>query len=188
MLPGSCSTPQPGSASSTLPLETVNGTPIATGGEHRLSLSFISSSSSIFSTQWDFVVGEISGLLLGNDFIKANNLCVDPPNACFRNLQSGACYPAISSYSLAAAAVFPSNLSELLQQFPAVVDNNKPFPPTAHGVEHFLETTGPPVTARFRCLDTNKLAAAKKIFNNWEASGIVRCSSSSWASPLHLVK
>ena len=122
------------------------------------------------------------------DFIKANNLCVDPPNACFRNLQSGACYPAISSYSLAAAAVFPSNLSELLQQFPAVVDNDKPFPPTAHGVEHFLETTGPPVTARFRCLDTNKLAAAKKIFNNWEASGIVQRSSSSWASPLHLVK
>ena len=55
-------------------------------------------------------------------------------------------------------------------------------------MEHFLETTGPPVTACFRRLDTGKLAAAKKIFNNWEASGIVRRSSSSWASPLHLFK
>ena len=69
-----------------------------------------------------------------------------------------------------------------------MVDDDKPFPPAAHGVEHFLETTGPPVTACFRRLDTGKLAAAKKIFNNWEASGIVRRSSSSWASPLHLFK
>ena len=34
----------------------------------------------------------------------------------------------------------------------------------------------------------DKLAAAKKIFNSWEASGIIWRSSSSWASPLHLVK
>ena len=186
MLPGPCSSP--GSSSSVPPLETVNGTPIATGGERRLSLTFKSTSPAIFTTEWDFVVGEVSGPLLGNDFIKANNLCVDPANACVRNLRSGSCYPAIFSFSSSAAAVLPSNLTELLHQFPAVVADGKPFPPAAHGVEHFLETSGPPVTARFRRLDADKLAAAKTIFDDWEASGIVRRSGSSWASPLHLVK
>ena len=57
-----------------------------------------------------------------------------------------------------------------------------------HGVEHFLETSGPPVTSRFRRLDAAKLAAAKCIFGRWEATGIVQCSSSSWSSPLHLIK
>ena len=51
-----------------------------------------------------------------------------------------------------------------------------------------LETPGSPVTARFHRLDANKLVEAKAIFNDWEASGIVRCSSSSWPSPLHLFK
>ena len=108
--------------------------------------------------------------------------------SCVRNLQSGAFYPAIASFSSSTAAVLPSCITNLLNQFPEVVADSKPFPPAAHGVEHHLETTGPPVTARFRRLDAAKLAAAKKIFNNWESSGIIRRSSSSWASPLHLVK
>ena len=37
-------------------------------------------------------------------------------------------------------------------------------------------------------LDTEKLAAAKKEFAALEAAGVVRRSTSPWASPLHMVR
>ena len=166
MLPGPCSTPAAGIPSSVPPLESVTSTKIATGGKRPISLSFLSSSSTVFSTDWDFVVGNVSGPLLGNDFIQANSFCVDPANACVRHLQSGASFPAISSFSSAVAAVLPSCISDLLHQFPEVTSDDKPFPRAAHGVEHHLETSGPPVTTRFCRLEADKLVVAKKIFNS----------------------
>jgi len=53
---------------------------------------------------------------------------------------------------------------------------------------HFLSTSDTPVASAFRRLDTEKLAAAKKEFLALEAAGIVRHSTSPWASPLHLVR
>jgi hypothetical protein len=184
MLPG------PSSAGrSAHPLETVNGAPIATGGERRLNLSFSTTSAAVFNYTWDFLDGEVSGPLIGNDFIKANNWCVDPANNCVRILQSNTVFPASAALSLGkAAAVLPSDCEQLISKFPEVTADDQPFPPAAHGVQHFLETTGQPVTARFRRLDATKLAAAKKIFSTWERSGIIRRSSSAWASPLHLVE
>ena len=44
------------------------------------------------------------------------------------------------------------------------------------------------MTSRFRCLDSDKLRAAKEIFAAWERDGIVQHSSSQWSSPIHLVK
>lgn len=76
----------------------------------------------------------------------------------------------------------------LLQQYQDVVNPNKVLPPATGGVEHHIETTGRPVSARFRRLDQEKLAAAKTEFEQLEREGIIRRSSSCWASPLHMVK
>jgi cleavage and polyadenylation specificity factor subunit 1 len=54
-------------------------------------------------------------------------------------------------------------------------------------VEHAIETTGRPVTAKFRRLDPDKLQAAKTEFLKMEKEGIIRRSNSCWASPLHMV-
>jgi hypothetical protein len=51
-----------------------------------------------------------------------------------------------------------------------------------------LETRGPPIASPFRRLDPEKLAAAKAEFAALERDGIIRRSSSPWASPLHMVK
>ena len=56
-----------------------------------------------------------------------------------------------------------------------------------HGVEHHILTEGAPVFARTRRLSPEKLAYAKKEFDEMEAMGIVRRSSSPWSSPLHVV-
>ena len=55
-------------------------------------------------------------------------------------------------------------------------------------MEHHIVTTGPPLHARARRLDTDKLAAAKAEFTKMEQLSIIRRSSSPWASPLHMVK
>jgi hypothetical protein len=59
---------------------------------------------------------------------------------------------------------------------------------TKHNVEHHIQVKdGPLITAKFCCLDAEKLAAAKAEFDQLERGGIIRRSDSPWASPLHMV-
>jgi hypothetical protein len=57
-----------------------------------------------------------------------------------------------------------------------------------HGVRHVNRTVGQPATAKFRRLDPTRLAAAKQEFQLMLDEGIIRCSSSQWSSPLHIVQ
>ncbi|KAI0236783.1 hypothetical protein LSAT2_012682, partial [Lamellibrachia satsuma] len=50
-----------------------------------------------------------------------------------------------------------------------------------------ITTYGPPVHSRARRLSPEKLTIARREFENMEKLGIVRRSSSTWASPLHMV-
>ncbi len=62
----------------------------------------------------------------------------------------------------------------------------KPTP--THGVEHHIHTgSHPPVFAKSRRLDPEKLQIAKAEFKRLESAGIIRRSTSPWASPLHMV-
>ncbi|KFD66916.1 hypothetical protein M514_20782 [Trichuris suis] len=57
-------------------------------------------------------------------------------------------------------------------------------------LEHFqrtIETTGPPVFARLRRLQPERLRIAKAHFSDLLRQGIIRPSNCSWSSPLHLV-
>ena len=56
-----------------------------------------------------------------------------------------------------------------------------------HWVRHHIQTSGPPLHARARRLDGEKLAAARSEFQKMEDLGIIRRSDSPWASPLHVV-
>ena len=76
----------------------------------------------------------------------------------------------------------------LLVDFADVLNADGRLPPSTHGVEHHIVTSGRPVTAKFRRLDNVKLAAAKAEFQQLEKEGIVRRSNSDWASPLHMVQ
>ena len=69
-----------------------------------------------------------------------------------------------------------------------MLNTSKVLPKLTHHVQHFLVTEGRPVTAKYRRLDNDRLEAAKKEFAELEKQGIIRRSSSNWASPLHMVK
>jgi len=76
----------------------------------------------------------------------------------------------------------------VIAEFPAVVNISKSLPAVKHGVEHIIETLCPrPVASRYRRLDPEKLEIARAEFAELEKQGIVRRSSSSWSSPLHMV-
>ena len=183
--------PGPSSPSATTPsMQSASGAPIATGGEKKIHLTFATSDSHLQSFDWDFLLGEVTGPILGNDFLSAHSLCVDSAGVCVKNSWTGVCFPAVSSFTLKkqTAAILPAEIQKLLAEFPSIAAEDQSLPPSLHGVEHFIETSGPPVSARFRRLDAEKLAVAKKIFREWEQAGIVQRSSSAWASPLHLVK
>jgi hypothetical protein len=62
------------------------------------------------------------------------------------------------------------------------------MPTPTHGVEHHIHMgSHPPVFAKSRHLDPEKLEIAKAEFKRLESAGIVRHSKSLWASPLHMV-
>ncbi len=78
-------------------------------------------------------------------------------------------------------------IRDLVASYPTVFNSNLQSQRPTHGVQHFIETTGPPVYAKARRLDPSRLSAAKAEFTKLEAAGIVRRSTSPWSSPLHLV-
>ena len=75
-----------------------------------------------------------------------------------------------------------------MEDYPDVVNPSKVLPTPSHDVVHFLQTSGPPITSKFRRLDGEKLTAARAEFLQLEKDGIVRRSKSPWASPLHMVR
>ena len=75
-----------------------------------------------------------------------------------------------------------------MQEFPSLLVPNFASGEKKHDVEHFIDSTGPPLCARARRLDPGRLAASKVTFKDMEEQGITRKSKSPWASPLHFVK
>ena len=98
------------------------------------------------------------------------------------HLTTSACLP-----QLHATTVHTDKYSMLLAEFPEVTTPNFVQPTNKHGVEHHINTKGPPIHCRARRLPPVKLNAAKAEFRMMAEMGIIRRSSSPWASPLHMV-
>ena len=75
----------------------------------------------------------------------------------------------------------------LLAEFPTVSSSCNNEQPVKHSVTHHITTSGSQVTACTRRLPQERLAIAQREFDHMLQLSIVRLSSSSWASPLHMV-
>ncbi len=78
----------------------------------------------------------------------------------------------------------PADVKLLLQKYSSILHTGDVMPEPTHGVEHHSHTgSHPPVFAKARRLDPQKLEIAKAEFKKLESAGIIRRSKSLWASP-----
>ena len=163
-----------------------NGTTIKTYGTRTLFLKFAAK-----TYQWRFTVAEVSRPLLGADFLRSNSLLVDLKGKRLVDAETYHSVPLTTSRTaaprLSTISTSSNQYDALLAEFPTITTPIFTSSSVKHKIEHFIPTKGPPVHARARRLPPDKLAAAKAEFDNMEDMGLIRRSSSPWASPLHLV-
>jgi hypothetical protein len=200
--------PHQSSATPCSPLLTgPSGKRIPCWGEKEIELSF---HGRLF--RWTFLLAAVQFPILGVDFLHHFKLLVDPaanrliaagaisspPSGGLIHQPSSACTAVVPGVKVpsgslgtapqAATCGHPPGIARLLLVFSAVVNAAHRLPAVAHDVLHYVETKGPPISAKFRRLDGEKLAAARAEFEILERDGIIRRSSSPWASPLHMVR
>ena len=146
---------------------------------------------------WRFVIAAIPIGILGADFLRSNALLVDLARQSLLSWQSSpwkidcqvikgfSSRMAHSRISLVATDNCPYR--QILRNRPKLTTPifSAVLPP--HKVQLHISTSGPPVFARARRLAPEKLAVAKREFLQLQQLGIIRRSTSPWASPLHIV-
>ena len=161
----------------------------ATGPERSLILRLKGNQLVLHQCKFDFITGDVEGAILDIDYLKKIHMTVDPA-AAFVRCSNGSIFPGILSLSLnnPVFAALPADIQPIITTFSDICSTKKSMPPPAVGVQHFLQTEQPPVTSRFRHLDSDKLHSTKEIFAAWDWDGVFQQSDSQGSSPLHMVK
>ena len=168
----------------TTPLIAANGSHIATYGTRKIRLDL-----GFRQTSWSFRLATVTKPILGLDFLSSEQLAVDfqrrtlhavSPHARREDGQGNCAI-------LHVATPDYDQWSSILSEFPSITVPNFDSPINKHGVFHYIPTTGPPPHVRARRLPPDRLAEAKKAFEDMIADGICRRSSSPYAAPLHMV-
>ncbi|KAK3757325.1 hypothetical protein RRG08_014014 [Elysia crispata] len=160
-----------------------NGSAIATYGKRPISLKL--SKTTLFKQK--FWIADVTQPILGADFFTCHRLAIDLSNKRLVSLDGGTIVNARPTHSPRPGIhKVHSKYEAILEDFPELLIPT--FRDNKHGVVHHIPTSGPPVHARARRLDNDKLSAAKAEFEELERLGIIRRSSSPWSSPLHIVR
>ena len=172
-------------------LHAANGSVIQTFGSKVFSLSLPN-----LSVSHRFLLANVKRPILGSDFFRAHDLLIDISRQCLvkgPSLVDGPVVkarPARFNGGLFGLKCHSSAVLDLFATFPSVTKPTAVFDssrPAKHGLTHTIPTTGPPVFARARRLFGEKLDVARAEFQKMMDLGIIRPSSSPWASPLHVV-
>ncbi|GFS07115.1 Pol polyprotein [Elysia marginata] len=124
---------------------------------------------------------------IGGRFFTSHRLAIDLSNKRLVSLDGGLIVNARPTHSPRPGIhKVHSKYEAILEDFPELLTPT--FQENKHDVVHHIPTSGPPVHARARRLDNDKMSAAKAEFEELERLGIIRRSSSPWSSPLHMVR
>ena len=169
-------------------LQAVNNSAIATFGDCPLTLNL----GLRRAFHWVFIVADVKHAILGADFLRHFNLLVDVRHCLLVDNTTQLQVSGISTKELSPSPTVcrpeaQDVYSALLEEFPSLLQSPTLDRPVAHSVTHHITTTGPPVSARPRRLSPERLQIARQEFDNMLKLGIIRPSSSCWASPLHMV-
>ena len=130
--------------------------------------------------------------IIGADFLHHFHLLVDMANSRLvdplTRLQVNGILTAEASPSPSIPKPPSSDpFTAVLQEFPDLISPLPKDRPTAHTITHHITTEGPPVHAHPRRLPPERLRVTRQEFEHMLDLGIIRPSSSPWASPLHMV-
>ena len=134
-----------------------------------------------------FVIAAVSRPILGADFFIENRVAIDLARRKLVECETGFtvdCGGPTSDLDPAVACLRvdtdadSARYEAILNEFPDLVTPRFDAPTVAHGVRHYIPTTGPPVFARLRRLPPDRLAAAKADFKVLLDNGTIRRSSS----------
>lgn len=169
-------------------LVAANNSPIATYGKHSLTLNI----GLQRSFRWIFTIADVKHPIIGADFLQTHHLLVNVHNKhlvdTVTNLQVDVITSSTSSPRPTCVPIDTSNeFNDILVQFPEITQSYTDNKVIKHNIVHHIETTGPPVSAHMRWLAPERLKIARAEFEHMMELGIVRPSSSSWSSPLHMV-
>ncbi|KFD51305.1 hypothetical protein M513_07905 [Trichuris suis] len=164
-------------------LVAANGAQIATYGTRTINIDLGFEKP----LQWSFLIADVRQPILGADFFRHFNLLVDVKRKQLINAQTYAVAPGTPLRSTATCytcALRPLNSKShsILSRYPTLITCTTTDGPIRHSVQHRIVTFGPPVFSRPRRLPPEKLQVAKSEFDTMLRLGIVRPSSSCWAS------
>ena len=151
---------QPSGGSETQKLVTANGQDIPTYGRHTIEFQFTGIQKKF---KWSFILADVQRPILGSDFLAHEDITVD----CKRN-QISTRNHTISGSAKTCHSVTPS----ATEVTPALR----------------IETNGPAIAQKPRRIGNHILSTIREEFDRLLAEGTIRRSTSSWSSPLVLVK
>ncbi len=165
-----------------------NNTPIATYGTRSLTLNL----GLRRAFRWVFIIANVRNPILGADFLRHYGLAVDMSHKRLADTTTSLSVQGVISSSPSHSPLLlpnqPTNdFAAILREFPTITQLSGKDRPAKHGVTHHIETTGAPVSSRPRRLAPERLKVARHEFEHMLELGIIRPSSSSWSSPLHMV-
>lgn len=169
-------------------LQAANGTAITTYGEKSVTVDF----GLRRTLRWVFIIANVQYPIIGSDFLTHFGLLVDMMHHKLLDAttQIGV-RGVVSNPPLLSPTLFrlrtKTNYDTIIGNFPSLTQPCNTERPVKHDVQHFITTTGPPVHAHARRLAPEKLQVARQEFQHMMDLGLIRPSSSNWASPLHLV-
>ena len=169
--------------SSNLSLVSATGSAIRSWGKRHIVLHF-----GLHRFVWPFRLASVDRPIICADFLKAYKLLVDVARhrLLFASTLQPLELPSVSSIPdsaiYTAPLCVPNEYRKILEDFPEITHTDLKNKKTQHSTQHHIVTTGPPVFVKARRLDAEKLEIA-----TMEEAGIIRRSSSSWSSPLHMV-
>lgn len=173
----------------TFSLKAANGSTIKTYGERLQYLDF----GFPDPLAWVFTIADVTHPIIGNDFlrhhdisihIRQRQLCHNPSNS--RILAQYTEKPNLLPI-LCIIDNIPTSVENILTQFPSITSEHSAFGPVKHDFKHHIITNGPPISVRPRRLNSIMSVAAQDIIQRMLEDGIIRPSSSPWASPMHMV-
>ena len=169
-------------------LQVVNGTPITTFGTRSLTLNL----GLRRTFRWIFTIADVKIPILGADFLRYYGLLVDMRQHRLLDTLTQLKIQGIVTHLSSPSPTFlpsrPKNeYDTILFDYPSLIQPCNHEQTIKHNVTHHIETAGLPVSARTRRLSPERLAIARREFDHMLQLGIIRPSSSNWASPLHMV-